>query len=67
MTPFEEQELLELTKQNNILLRMILAMVQHDEGNDFIHNIIANLVANKMEGNTYGQRTQNYQRTSTTV
>lgn len=56
MTHSEEQELLELTRQNNILLRMILAMVQHDEGNDFIHNIIANLVANKMEGNTYGQR-----------
>lgn len=56
MTYSEEQELLELTRQNNILLRMILQLVQHDEGNDFIHNIIANLLANKMEGNTYAQR-----------
>lgn len=56
MTRAEEQELLELTRQNNQLLQLILAMVRHDEGNDFIHNIIANLVANKMEGNTYAQR-----------
>ena len=56
MTYSEEQELLELTKQNNVLLRMILYLVQHDESSDFIHNIIANLLANKMEGNTYAQR-----------
>ena len=56
MTRSEEQELLELTKQNNQLLQLVLAAVRHDEGNDFLHNIIANLVANKMEGNTYGQR-----------
>lgn len=52
----EEQELLELTRQNNELLRAILRFVQHDEGNDFMTNIIANLIANKMEGNTYVQR-----------
>ena len=56
MTRSEEQELLELTRQNNQLLQLVLAAVRHDEGNDFIHNIIANLVANKMEGNTYGQQ-----------
>ena len=56
MTRSEEQELLELTRQNNELLRAILRFVQHDEGNDFITNIIANLMANKMEGNTYVQR-----------
>lgn len=56
MTYSEEQELLELTRQNNDLLRAILRLVQHDEANDFIHNIIANLLANKMEGNTYAQR-----------
>ena len=56
MTRAEEQELLELTRQNNELLRAILRLVQHDEANDFIHNIIANLLANKMEGNTYVQR-----------
>lgn len=58
MTHSEEQELLELTIQNNTLLKIILQLVQHDEGNDFVHNIIANLIANKMEGNTYGQRSQ---------
>lgn len=56
MTRSEEQELLELTRQNNELLRAILHLVQHDEATDFIHNIIANLLANKMEGNTYAQR-----------
>lgn len=49
MTRSEEQELLELTRQNNELLRAILRFVQHDEANDFMTNIVANLVANKME------------------
>ena len=56
MTYSEEQELLELTRQNNMLLRAILRFVQHDEANDMMTNIVANLVANKMEGNTYAQR-----------
>ena len=56
MTRSEEQELLELTRQNNELLRAILRLVQHDEANDFVHNLIANLIANRMEGNTYAQR-----------
>ena len=59
----EEQELLELTRQNNELLRAILRFVQHDEANDFMTNIVANLVANKMEGNTYVQRSNIVQRT----
>ena len=53
MTYSEEQELLELTRQNNMLLRAILRFVQHDEANDMMTNIVANLVANKMEGSTY--------------
>ena len=56
MTRSEEQELLELTRQNNELLRAILRFVQKDEANDFMTNLVANLVANKMEGNTYVQR-----------
>ena len=56
MTRNEEQELLELTRQNNELLRAILHFVQHDEATDFMINIIANLLANRMEGNTYAQR-----------
>ena len=56
MTYSEEQELLELARQNNQLLRAILRFVQHDEANDMMTNIVANLVANKMEGNTYAQR-----------
>lgn len=56
MTYTEEQELLELTRQNNQLLRAILQFVQKDEANDFMTNIVANLVANKMEGNAYAQR-----------
>ena len=56
MTRSEEQELLELTKQNNELLRAILRFVQHDEANDFMTNIIANLFANQIDGNMYAQR-----------
>ena len=56
MTHTEEQELLQLTRENNGLLKLILQLVQKDEGNDFMTNIIANLIANKMEGNTYEQR-----------
>lgn len=54
MTRSEEQELLELTRQNNQLLRAILRFVQHDEANDLSVNILANLMANKIEG--YGIR-----------
>ena len=56
MTRSEEQELLELTRQNNELLRAILHFVQHDEANNFITNIVADLLVNRMEGNTYAQR-----------
>lgn len=62
MTYTEEQELLELTRQNNQLLRAILQFVQKDEANDFMTNIVANLIANKMEGNTYGQRQEQFDR-----
>ena len=59
MTRSEEQELLELTRQNNELLRAILHFVQHDEANDFITNVIANLVGNKIDPQNYvyGRRT----------
>ena len=56
MTPSEEQELLKLIRENNMLLKVILRFVYHDEANDFATNLIANLLANKMEGNTYAQR-----------
>ena len=56
MTYSEEKELLELTRQNNELLRAILRLVRHDEATDMMTNIVANLIANKMEGNTYAQR-----------
>lgn len=56
MTRTEEQELLQLTRENNQLLKLILRYVQHDEGNDFMTNVVANLLSNRMEGNTYAQR-----------
>lgn len=56
MTHNEEQELLKLTRENNELLKLILQFVYRDDGNDFMTNIMANLIANKMEGNTYEQR-----------
>ena len=56
MTRSEEQELLELTRQNNELLRAILHLVQHDEANDFVHNVIANLIGNRIDPYNYGNR-----------
>ena len=56
MTYSEEQELLELTRQNNQLLRAILHFVQHDEANDFMTNVIANLVGNRIDPQNYVQR-----------
>lgn len=49
MTYSEEQELLQLTRENNQLLKLILRYVQHDEGNDFITNIIANVIGNRID------------------
>lgn len=49
MTYAEEQELLQLTRENNQLLKLILKYVQHDEGNDFITNIIANIIGNRLD------------------
>lgn len=50
MTHAEEKELLELTRENNQLLKLILRLVQHDGGDDFITNVIANLLSNRMDG-----------------
>ena len=50
MTYSEEKELLELTRQNNELLRAILRFVQHDEANDFMTNILANIIGNRIDG-----------------
>ena len=57
MTYSEEKELLELTRQNNELLRAILRFVQHDEANDFMTNVLANIIGNRIDGGTgYAQR-----------
>lgn len=52
----EEQELIELTRQNNELLKLILRFVQHDEANDFITNVIANLIGNRIDPQNYEKR-----------
>lgn len=56
MTRSEEQELLELTRQNNELLRAILRLVQHDEANDFVTNIVANVIGNRIDPYNNAQR-----------
>lgn len=49
MTEYEEEELLKLTKENNLMLRYIISYLRHDNSVDFMQNIIANLMANKIE------------------
>ena len=54
MTRTEEQELLQLTRENNQLLKLILRLVWRDGGDDFMTNVVANLLSNRIDG--YGQR-----------
>ena len=49
MTYSEERELLQLTRENNALLKAILKFVYHDEANDFMTNIIANVIGNRID------------------
>lgn len=53
MTYTEEQELLKLTKENNELLKEILMHIRRDDVGDFLTNVIANIVGNRIDG---GQR-----------
>lgn len=50
MTYDEQTELLNLTRENNILLKIILKLIDKDKSNDFATNILANLVASRIEG-----------------
>lgn len=50
MTYSEEQELLQLTRENNYLLKLILKLVWHDGGDDFMTNVVANLISNRITG-----------------
>ena len=57
MTYTEEKELLQLTRENNLLLKEILRFVHRDESNDFITNILANIIGNRLDGGgAYVQR-----------
>ena len=54
MTRNEEEQILSLTKDNNKMLRDIWSILTkgtpNDDTKDFLVNIIANLIANKIEG-----------------
>lgn len=50
MTYDEERELLKLARENNALLKYIVQVVHKDEANDFITNIVANIVGNRLDG-----------------
>lgn len=49
MTKAEEQEIITLVRENNALLRIIISQITQGNSDDFIKNIIANLVASKFE------------------
>lgn len=49
MTHNEEQELLQLTRENNALLKYLLQLVLHDSNYDFITNIVANVLGNRLD------------------
>lgn len=57
MTRNEERELLQLVRENNVLLKEILRFVYHDEANDFTTNVIANIIGNRLDNRMgYGQK-----------
>lgn len=41
-------ELLQLLKENNILLKQIISMLQKEENEDFSVNVLANIVAERL-------------------
>ena len=53
MTYNEETELLQLTRENNALLKAILRYIKRDDADDFITNIIANVIGNRIDGGAY--------------
>lgn len=44
----EIKELLKLTRENNIMLRHIIQYIHKDDTGEFIKNVIANLISNRM-------------------
>lgn len=42
----ERKELLELTRENNRMLRSILTIVSNEHSSDFMNNIVANIIGN---------------------
>lgn len=42
------QELLRLTRENNIMLRHIVSYIHKDDTTEFIKNIVANLISNSI-------------------
>ena len=55
MTEQEQEELLRLTRENNIMLRNIIQYLRGDNSVDFMQNIIANLIANGIEQRGLGR------------
>lgn len=62
MTHDEEQELLELARQNHYLLTVICAAVLNNTNMDFIQNVIANIVGNQLDPYNHVQRSNSLQR-----
>ena len=46
-----DEELLRLTRENNLMLRHIIQYIHKDDTGEFIKNVIANLISNNMYGN----------------
>lgn len=49
MSPLDEERLLKMTAENNYMLKMLTGHINNDNSIDFVNNIIANLMANRIE------------------
>ena len=50
MTYSEEQELLQLTRENNRLLKQLLQYVRQDDIKMFLMDVAANIFGNRIDG-----------------
>lgn len=57
MNELEFKQLLELTKENNIMLHQIVEYLSsgHDDTKDFVMNFVANILSNNFERNHNGR------------
>lgn len=53
LSEIERKELLQLTRENNKILKAILTIVSNEHSSDFMNNIVANIIGNGVMPNSF--------------